>query len=337
MSKPFIVAELSANHLGSLERALHIIDAAAHAGASAVKFQTWQQDTMVIDKGYRLDSGPWAGRLLHELYAEAYTPWEWHQTLYAAVRSHNMVPFSSVFDCASVDFLETLDCPIYKIASFEITDIPLIKHAGTTGKPMMISTGMATHDEIQRAAAAAVMAGCPDLTLLKCTSAYPAKHEDMNLEAMEDLAIMPYGYDSGTKIGLSDHSRGIAVPVAAVALGAEVIEKHLTLARGDGGPDAAFSLEPDEFRAMVDACCQARLSLGVPGFGLTPAENPALDLRRSLFWVDALPGDATAKRSHMASARPGLGIPPSMWGMVENRKLKQPVTAGMPVLLEQFE
>lgn len=333
MKTPFIVAEISANHLGSLERALHIIDAAAKAGADAVKFQTWKPGSMVVDRDYVVQSGPWAGRRLYELYEEAYTPWEWHETLYAYARSAGLVAFSSVFDRASVDFLEKLDCPIYKISSFEIGDIRLIQRAAKTGKPMIISTGMAEQWEIARAVWVAKDAGCRDIAVLKCTSAYPAPPESMNLMALYQLrACLP----DLTKIGVSDHTLGLAVPVASTALGVDVIEKHLTMSRADGGPDAAFSLEPDEFAAMVTACREAHAALGNGSLAPSPVQTSSMALRRSLYWaVDAEPGPVC--EGMIVSARPWGGMSPAELPKLLERTLAVPVRAGQPVKPEHFQ
>lgn len=275
-SKPFIVAELSANHLGSLDRALRIIDAAKAAGADAIKFQTYTVKGMVDDPDLVLSSGPWAGRSQGDLYAEAMTPRSWHQTLFEYARSISIEPFSTPFTPDDVDFLEELNCPRYKIASFELTDLNLIGRAAFTAKPLIMSVGMATQAEITRAILEARLFACTDLTLLKCTSAYPAPVDEMNLATMCALAKSP----SNPKVGLSDHTLGIAVPVAATALGATMIEKHLTLSRSDGGPDAAFSLEPHEFAEMVQACRDAAEAIGEVRYGPTESEQPQLALRR---------------------------------------------------------
>lgn len=273
--RPFIVAELSANHLGSLERALRIIDEAKRAGADAVKFQTFTVAGMVEDPKAVLTSGPWAGRSLGDLYAEAMTPRSWHQVLFAYARAIGIEPFSTPFTPDDVDFLEEFDCPRYKIASFELTDHALIRYAARTGKPLIMSTGMADRFEIAAAVGIATGAGCGDVTLLKCTSAYPAPPEEANLRTMVDMAGRYI-----VKTGLSDHTPGIGVAVAAAALGASVIEKHLTLSRADGGPDAAFSMEPDEFAQMVTECRRAAAAMGEIHYGPTDAEKPQLGLRR---------------------------------------------------------
>lgn len=249
--KPFMIAEMSGNHNQSLERALEIVEAAAAAGADALKLQTYTADTMTLNiksKDFYIDDAEslWEGKSLYDLYQEAYTPWEWHQPIFDRCRELGLIPLSTPFDETAVDFLEELDIPLYKIASFENTDIPLIKKVASTGKPMIISTGMATAAELEEAVQAAREAGCQDLILLKCTSTYPASPENTNIRTiphMQDLFKC--------QVGLSDHTMGTGVAVASVALGATVIEKHFTLSRADGGVDAAFSLEPDELRALV--------------------------------------------------------------------------------------
>ena len=276
--KPFIVAEISANHLGDLERALKLIDAAKAAGADAVKFQTFTVKSMVSDPDYVIPSGPWMGTAVGALYSQAQTPRRWHETLFAYARALEIEPFSTPFSPDDVDFLEELRCPRYKIASFELTDHALIHHAAFTGKPLIISTGMATLEEIADAVHAA--RGCQDLTLLKCTSAYPAKACDANLAAGQALAGYTFGRIAHvTKWGLSDHSMGMGVAIAAAVMGATVIEKHLTLRRADGGPDAGFSMEPDEFAQMVTACRDAAAAIGEVRYGPTESEQPQLQFR----------------------------------------------------------
>lgn len=268
-----IVAELSANHLGSLERAIALVEEAARAGADAVKLQTFTPEQMA-EPGIRIETGPWAGRELLELYREAHTPREWHRPLFDVAKINGIDAFSSVFHPDDVEFLETLGCQTYKIASFELTDTALIASAAKTGKPIVISTGMAMEAEMLRGASAAWDAGCTNLTVLKCTSGYPAPVSEMNLATMNDMRRF------FSRVGLSDHTLGIAVPVAAVALGATMIEKHLTLSRADGGPDAAFSLEPLEFAEMVRACRDAEAALGKVHYGPTAAEASSVALRR---------------------------------------------------------
>lgn len=273
MKNPFIVAELSGNHRGQLSYALELVEAAANAGADAVKLQTFTPEQMT-QPGVMLETGPWAGRELLDLYRETHTPRDWHQAIFSRAKALGMVAFSSVFHPDDVAFLETLECPIYKIASFELTDLTLIRVAAKTGKPIILSTGMASTWDIEKAVAACQANLAP--TLLKCTSAYPAPVETANLALMQHMAQY-----FGCEVGLSDHTMGIACAVAATALGASVIEKHLTLSRADGGPDSAFSAEPDEFLAMVLNCRDAAQAIGAPIYGPTAAEAPSVPLRRS--------------------------------------------------------
>ena len=314
---PFIVAEMSANHLGSRARAMEIIAAASWAGADAVKFQTWSPGTMCVDETYRLAGGPWNGRRLSDLYAEAWTPWEWHKPMFDWVRSAGMIPFSAAFDRESVDFLESLNVDRHKVASFELTDLPLIRYMASKGKPMILSTGMATRDEIAAAIDAADRA--PDTLVLKCTSAYPADASDANLDT-----------HTGWGCGLSDHSQGIGVAVAAAALGYTYIEKHLTLSRADGGPDAGFSMEPAEFKQMVTECRRAAAAIGVPSYGPGPQESTAL--RRSLWVVrDMEQGELFVFGENVRTARPALGDAPSMETVYRNRVAKRSIKAGTPL------
>lgn len=329
MSRLEIVAEISANHLGSLERALKIVEAAAEAGATHVKLQTWSPDTMCIDRGYTLRHGPWAGRTLFDLYREAWTPWEWHKPIFDYARILGLVPFSAAFDRESVDFLETLGVDRHKVASFELVDLPLIRYMASKGKPMILSTGMASFDEYIAAFEAAAEAHS-HLTFLQCTSAYPADAQDANLETMLDL--MGYG-TLGIDCGLSDHTQGIGVACAAAALGATMIEKHLTLARSDGGPDAGFSMEPAEFKQMVVECRRAALARGRVHYGPGPKEST--DLRRSL-WItrDVAPGEPLRLGFNVATARPALGLSPAtdLEGAIARRYLP----AGMPLTQEML-
>ena len=299
MTTPFIVAEMSANHMRSLPRALLLVDAAADAGADAIKVQTWTPGTMCIAE-HVLDSGPWAGRDLRSLYAEAFLPWEWHAPIFERARSRGLIPFSAAFDAGAVDFLETLGVDRHKVASFELVDLPLIRYMASKGKPMILSTGMATWEEIEEAGDAA---GWDDITLLKCTSAYPADASDAN------LSTFPGDWRSHAW-GLSDHSLGIGVAVAATALGATYIEKHLTLSRADGGLDAGFSMEPAEFAQMVVECRRAAAAIGEVRYGPGPHESTAL--RRSL-WVTqpVAAGERLVLGVNVATARPALGLPPS--------------------------
>jgi N-acetylneuraminate synthase len=326
---PLIVAELSGNHNGSLARALELVDAAASTGAQAIKLQTYTADTLTIDHdgpGFRIDGGPWRGRTLHDLYREAHTPWDWHEAIFARARQRGLLVFSSPFDATAIDFLETLDCPAYKIASFEIVDLPLIRRAAATGKPLIMSTGLANLAEIEEAVAAAKGAGCEALILLHCISSYPAPAADSNLRTMPNL-----GQTFGLPVGLSDHTQGTAVSVAAVALGACLIEKHFTLARSDGGPDAAFSLEPAEFETLVGDCEDAYVALGGVHYDLKGCETGNVVFRRSLYVVEDIAANEVITPRHVRSIRPGHGLAPKHYEAVIGRKARTAVTRGTPV------
>ena len=303
----YIVAELSANHNQDLRRAMSLIDAAKDAGADAIKLQTYTPDTITIrsdQEPFQIRGGTlWDGRTLHDLYGEAFTPWEWHAELQQKALSCGLDFFSSPFDASAVDFLETLNVPAYKIASPELVDIPLIQRAASTGKPLIMSTGMATAEEIEEAIAAARTAGAQQIALLKCTSAYPSPPEEMNLRMIPVLTKK-----FGVPVGLSDHSLGIAVPIAAVALGACVIEKHLTLSRSAKGPDSAFSLEPHEFKAMVEAVRMAEQAIGKPEFQVGEKEKATRAFRRSLFVVEDVKKGDLFNAANVRSIRPGNGL-----------------------------
>ena len=331
---PFVVAEMSGNHNQSLERALAIVDAAAAAGAHALKIQTYTADTMTLD----LDQGeftiedrasPWHGRSLYGLYQEAHTPWDWHAPIFERCRRHGLIPFSAPFDESAVDFLETLDTPCYKIASFENTDIPLVRRVAATGKPMIISTGMATLSELDESVRAARAAGCRDLVLLKCTSTYPASPESSNLRTIPSLREL-----FGCQVGLSDHTAGIGAAVAAVALGATVVEKHFTLRRADGGVDSAFSLEPEELRALVLESERAWLALGAVRMGPGEAERKSLALRRSLYLVRDLKAGEVLTRDNLRAIRPGLGLPPKFIDVLLGQRVGRDVARGTPMSWE---
>jgi pseudaminic acid synthase len=326
----YFVAELSANHNQDFDAALALIRAAKEAGADAVKLQTYTPDTITVrsDKPYfRIGGGTlWDGRTLYDLYSEAYTPWEWQPVLKAAADELGIALFSSAFDPTAVDFLETLGVPAHKVASPEITDIPLIERMARTGKPLLISTGMATLGEIDEAVQAARSAGATQIALLKCTSAYPAPPEDMNLRTIPHLAEA-----YGLPVGLSDHTLGIAVPVAAVALGACIVEKHFTLSRGTPGPDSAFSLEPAEFRAMVDAVRVAEKALGQVHYGVTEREAPMRAFRRSLFVVKDVAAGELFTAENVRSIRPANGLHPRHLPEVIGCYATCDISAGTPL------
>ena len=319
------IAEISANHLGSLERAHKLIDAAANAGATAVKFQTYTPDTMTLDlpefsviDGHEL----WGGRTLYSLYAEAMTPWEWHAELFSHCREVGVIPFSSPFDPSAVEFLESLNAPMYKIASLETSDHELIRLVSETGKPTIISTGATHFDEIRELVKVFRSTGNQDLTLLVCTSSYPAKPEDANLRRMELLKE-----EFGVKVGLSDHTLGVGVAIAAIALGATAIEKHITLRRSDGGADGAFSMEPQEFAMMVKEGNSSFSSLGNRKWSVQDSEMESRRLRRSLYVVKDVEEGELITRENLRAIRPGMGISPALYqsflGKTFNKKLKK--------------
>lgn len=325
---PLVIAEMSGNHNGSLERALKIVDAVASSGAQALKIQTYTADTITLDvdaPAFRLSENHelWGSSRLYDLYQEAHTPWEWHKPIFDYARSLGLVAFSSPFDETAVDFLEELEVPLYKIASLEIVDIPLIKYAASTGKPLIISTGTATISEIGEAVEAAKSGGAKDITLLVCTSSYPAKPEDANLRRMPALAEL-----FGTKVGLSDHTMGVGVAIAATALGASVIEKHVTLDRADGGVDSAFSLEPKELKLLVEESKAAAASLGSSSNWTHAVENESLRFRPSLYvTVDVKAGDEITE-ANVRSVRPSGGLPPKEIDNVTGKKFRGDYPAG---------
>lgn len=326
---PYVIAEMSGNHNGDIERAFAIMHAAKQAGADAVKLQTYTADTITIDHdgpGFRIEGGLWGGRTLHELYREASTPWEWHRELFAKGRELGIAVFSSPFDPTAVDFLESLGAPAYKIASFEIVDLPLVRRVASTGKPMIISTGMATMPEIEEAVAAARDAGCAAMTLLHCVSGYPTPAEEANLSTIPDLARR---FDC--PIGLSDHTLGTAVAIAAAALGAAVIEKHVTLARADGGPDAAFSLEPSELAELVPAVRTAAAALGRAGYELKPSERGSTVFRRSIYVVADVRKGEIFDPTNVRSIRPGYGMAPKHLPAVLGRRATRDIPRGTPL------
>jgi N-acetylneuraminate synthase len=332
----FIIAEMSANHRGDFDEARRLLREAARAGADAIKLQTYTPSTMTLDSDdapFRIGAGTvWEGRTLWDLYGEAATPWEWHADLQRLASELDLEFFSSPFDATAVDFLESLDVPAYKIASFELGDQALLRRVAETGKPVLASTGMATFAEIEEAVAIVRSAGNGDLALLKCTSAYPAPADEVNLRTI------PYLADRfGVPVGLSDHTLGIAVPVAAVALGARVIEKHLTLSRGAGGPDAAFSLEPSEFAAMVDAVRTAEAALGAVRQGATDHEVASQVFRRSLFVVEPVRAGEILTRDNVRSIRPGHGLPPRHLEEVLGRRARVDIDRGTPLAWELLD
>ena len=328
-TKPFFIAEISGNHQGSLKRAHELIDAAADAGASAIKFQTYTADTMTLDipKFSISDEHElWGGRSLYSLYQEASTPWEWHAELFAHCRERDTTPFSSPFDLSAVDFLEDLDAPMYKIASLETSDHALIRRVGETGKPTIISTGATTFEEIEKLVSVFQDTGNKSLTLLVCTSSYPAKASDAHLNRMSLLRDT-----FNVQVGLSDHTLGIGVSLAAIALGAKAIEKHLTLRRSDGGADGAFSMEPHEFRSLVDSGIEAFESLGNREWSMQISEMESRRLRRSLYIVkDVRTGDLVSMEN-IRSIRPGAGLSPEYLEQVIGQKFVQDFELGTPL------
>ncbi len=326
---PYVIAELSGNHNGDIARALALVDAAAEAGADAVKLQTYTADTITLDSDlpdFTITKGPWAGRRMHELYDQAHTPWAWHPRLFARARERGLACFSTPFDATAIDFLRTLDPPAWKIASFELVDIPLIEAVARTGGPMIMSTGMATLAETEEAVTAARRAGCRALMLLYCVSGYPTPAEEANLLTLPHLAAT-----FGVPVGLSDHTMGLAVPIAAVTLGAVAIEKHLTLARADGGPDAGFSLEPQEFGAMVREVRAAAAALGSVTYALKPSEAPSRPFRRSLYAVADIAAGERLTEANVRSIRPAYGLPPRHLPSVLGRRAERPIARGTPL------
>ena len=330
-NRPYLIAEMSGNHNRSLQHALEIVDAAAEAGADAVKLQTYTADTMTLNvrqPGFVIDdpNSLWSGRQLYELYEEAHTPWDWHPELMERAAAHGMHCFSTPFDASAVDFLESLDAPCYKIASFEIVDLPLVERTAATGKPMIISTGMATVAEIDDAVRTARTGGCRDLVLLKCTSNYPASAENANIATIPRMREV-----FECEVGISDHTSGCGVAVAATALGASVVEKHFTLRRADGGVDSAFSMEPHEFRQLREEADRAWNAIGSVCFGPTESETNSLAFRRSLYITRDLDAGDVLTRDNVRSVRPGFGLAPKHLDAVLGLKVRRSIPAGSPV------
>jgi len=333
---PLIIAEMSGNHNQSLERALEIVEAAAKTGAHALKIQTYTPDTMTLDLDEREFhiSDPkslWTGTSLYKLYGQAFTPWEWHAPIFKRAKELGIIAFSTPFDATSVDFLESLDVPCYKIASFENTDLPLIRKVAATGKPMIISTGMASIAELDDTVRAARQAGCKDLVLLKCTSTYPATADNTNILTIPHMREL-----FGCEVGLSDHTMGVGVSVASVALGATVIEKHFTLNRADGGVDSSFSMEPAEMTQLVVETERAWQALGRVTYGPTAAEEKSIVFRRSLYVVkDLLAGDVLGP-DNVRAIRPGLGLPTKYLDQVLGKSVKHDIVRGTALSWDMF-
>lgn len=332
----FIVAELSANHLQSIDLAFRNIRAMKDSGADAIKLQTYTPDTITIDcnnEYFQVKQGTiWDGKTFYQLYQEAYTPWEWQPKLKKFSEELGLACFSTPFDRTAVDFLESIDVPAYKVASFEITDIPLIEYVASKQKPVIISTGIASLGDIEDALQACKQKGNNQIALLKCTSAYPAPFEDANLRTIADMADR-----FGTLVGLSDHTTGISVPVAAVALGAQIIEKHFTLDRNLGGPDAPFSLEPDEFKAMVNAIREIEKALGEVSYELNERTRRSREFSRSLFVVRDIEAGESITAENIRSIRPGYGLHPKCFAKVIGRKVKFRLARGTPLAWEHIE
>lgn len=327
-SPPFVIAEMSGNHNQSLERALEIVEAAAKTGAHALKIQTYTPDTMTLDLDEREfhisdPNSLWAGTSLYKLYAQAYTPWEWHEAIFKRAKELGIIAFSTPFDDTAVDFLESLNVPCYKIASFENTDLPLIRRVAATGKPMIISTGMASIAELDDTVRAARQAGCKDLILLKCTSTYPATADNTNILTIPHMREL-----FGCEVGLSDHTMGVGVSVASVALGATVIEKHFTLNRADGGVDSTFSMEPAEMSQLVLETERAWQALGQVSYGATAAEQKSMVFRRSLYVVKDLQAGDVLTKDNVRAIRPGLGLPTKYMDQVLGNVVKHSVQRG---------
>lgn len=333
----FFIAEMSGNHNHSLARALQIVESAAEAGADAIKLQTYTADTMTIDESdgefFISDpKNPWHGESLYQLYQKAYTPWEWQAEIFAHAKQYGILCFSTPFDVTAVDFLEKLDAPLYKIASFENIDLPLIRRVAETKKPLIASTGMATVAELDELVRTARENGCPDVTLLKCTSSYPASPAGTNLRTLPHLREL-----FRCRVGLSDHTLGIGAAVASIALGATVIEKHFTLSRKDGGVDSAFSMEPEEFAQLVQECRTAYEALGEISYGSQEQEKASLVFRRSLYVVKDIKKGERFTEKNLRSIRPGLGLPPKYYDVVLGKRASRDVKRGTALAWEMVE
>lgn len=336
LSPPFIIAEMSGNHNNDLDRALRLVDAAAECGAHAIKLQTYTADTMTLDcRGGLHDiediESPWNGRSLYELYQEASTPWEWHEQIFRHARSRDIICFSTPFDETSVDFLESIGCPAYKIASFEITHYPLIRRAASTGKPLIISTGMATVGEIDDAVTTARSAGCKDIVLMKCTSAYPAMPSDCNIRTISHMADM-----FQCPVGLSDHTQGNAIAIASIACSATVIEKHFTLSRSDGGVDSSFSIEPDELKSLVIDTERAWQSLGNVTYSTRKSEGLSRLHRRSLYVTADIKAGECFTPDNLGILRPASGASPKYYDILIGRASSKDIEKGTPLRIEDL-
>jgi pseudaminic acid synthase len=326
---PYIIAEMSANHNGSIENAIRIIESAKQAGADAVKLQTYTADTITLNsdsEDFQIRGGLWDGRTLYDLYQEAAMPWEWHKPLFEHARKVGITIFSSPFDNTAIDLLEDLNAPAYKIASFEAIDLPLIRYAASTGKPMIISTGMADEEEIGEAIAAARDAGCKELAILHCVSGYPAPPEDYNLRTIPDMMAK-----FGVITGLSDHTLDNTTAIASIALGASIIEKHFTLNRSGGGPDDSFSLEPAEMAALCSGARTAWRALGKVDYGRKSSEQGNVKFRRSLYFVEDMKAGDVITASSIRSVRPGYGLPPKYIEHIVGQRLQHDVHKFSPV------
>ena len=332
--KPFVIAEMSGNHNQSLQRALDLVDAAAAAGAHALKLQTYTADTITMEGAYTIQdkNSLWDGKELYDLYKQAYTPWEWHNPIFDRAKEKGMVAFSSPFDETAVDFLESLNVPAYKIASFENTHHPLLKKVAATGKPVIVSTGVSTMQDIEESVAVLKKAGCKDIILLKCTSTYPATPENTNLLTIPDM-MNKYQ----CTIGLSDHTMGTGVSVAAVALGARVIEKHFTLRRADGGVDSTFSLEPEELKALVIESERAFLALGKVQYGIQAAEEKSKFFKRSIYVSKDIRKGEILSADNLKIIRPANGLAPKYWDEVIGKMALLDIKKGQPLSFELFQ